>query len=32
MTAIMPAHWHLTSAMRASTELCNELTLYEYLD
>ncbi len=32
MTAIVSAHWHLTSAMRASGELCNESTLYGLLE
>ena len=32
MTAIMLTHWHLTSAMRASGELCNESALYGLLD
>jgi hypothetical protein len=32
VTAIVPAHWHLTSAMRASGELCNESALYGLLD
>ena len=31
VTAIVPAHWHLTSAMRASGELCNESALYGLL-
>ena len=32
VTAIMLTHWHLTSAMRASGELCNESALYGLLD
>ena len=31
-TAIVPAHWHLTSAMRAAGELCNESALYGLLE
>ena len=32
VTTIVPARWHLTSAMRASVELCNESALYGLLD
>ena len=32
VTAIVPAHWHLTSAMRAAGELCNESALYGLLE
>ena len=32
LVAIVPAHWHFTSAMRASVELCNESVLYGLLD
>ena len=32
VTAIVPAHWHLTFAMRASGELCNESALYGLLE
>jgi hypothetical protein len=32
VTAIVLAHWHLTSAMRASSELCNESALYGLLE
>ena len=32
VTAIVPAHWHLTSAMRASGKLCNESALYGLLE
>ena len=32
VTAIVLAHWHLISAMRASGELCNESALYGLLE
>ena len=32
VTAIVPTHWHLTSAMRASVVLCNESAIYGLLD
>ena len=32
VTAIVPAHWHLTSAIRAAGELCNESALYGLLE
>jgi hypothetical protein len=32
VTAIVLVHWHLTSAMRASGELCYEIALYGLLD
>ena len=32
VTAIVLAHWHLTSAIRASGKLCNESALYGLLE